>query len=147
MGYRAPLLPSSGKLVVELTDLGSSGFYGYCAAVSGGARSVAECGLDNNFDPRQYGAPAYDSLRVTAAHEFFHAIQFNYDTTDDDWFMEGTAVWVEDQVYDGINDYLNYLPYSALAQPQVPADTATVSTCTAPRCSGSSSPSAPRTPR
>lgn len=122
LGYRAPLMPASGKLVVELSDLGSQGLYGYCAPVSGGLRAVAECGLDNNFDPRQYGAPAYNSLRVTAAHEFFHAIQFNYDTGEDLWFMEGTAVWMEDQVYDGINDYLNYLPYSALAQPQVPAD-------------------------
>ncbi|KPL01124.1 MAG: hypothetical protein AMJ91_01585 [candidate division Zixibacteria bacterium SM23_73_3] len=62
-----------------------------------------------------------DILRVTAAHEFFHAIQFGYDASEfefDDpndqntykpYWMEMSAVWMEDMVYDNINDYLGYL--------------------------------------
>jgi hypothetical protein len=56
-------------------------------------------------------------LRVTAAHEFNHAIQFAYNAfgaevaagTGPYWY-EATAVWMEDQVYDEINDYIQYLP-------------------------------------
>ncbi|HET8559049.1 MAG TPA: hypothetical protein VFL69_00875, partial [Marmoricola sp.] len=38
------------------------------------------------------------------------------------WFMEGTAVWMEHQVYPGTRDFLQYLPVSAIAQPGVPVD-------------------------
>ncbi|MBI4714758.1 MAG: hypothetical protein HY760_02230, partial [Nitrospirae bacterium] len=47
---------------------------------------------------------------VTAAHEFFHVIQFSYDRDDrwyyqDGWWLEATATWMEDQVFDETNDY------------------------------------------
>jgi hypothetical protein len=61
----------------------------------------------------------YDPLKVTCAHEFFHSIHFGYDATEYEssgsqqkpYWMEITAVWMEDQVYDQINDYLHYIPY------------------------------------
>ena len=46
---------------------------------------------------------------MTAAHEFFHAVQFAYDAADDQWFMESTATWMEDEIYDDVNDNLQYL--------------------------------------
>ncbi len=64
-----------------------------------------------------------DYLRVTSAHEFFHAIQFGYDADEYEYvpsdsvnpfrpyWMELTATWMEDVVYDNINDYTSYLPY------------------------------------
>ncbi len=36
--------------------------------------------------------------------------------------MEGTAVWIESQVYPRITDYLQYLKRSSLTQPMVPLD-------------------------
>ena len=58
-----------------------------------------------------------DILKVTIAHEFFHTIQYaygldlvNYNIWDKNvWFMEATAVMMEDEVYDNVNDYINYL--------------------------------------
>jgi hypothetical protein len=58
-----------------------------------------------------------DCLRATAAHEFFHAIQMGYDATEYEsenelakpYWMEMSAVWMEDMVYDDVNDYLGYL--------------------------------------
>ena len=41
-----------------------------------------------------------NSLRVTAAHEFFHAVQFGYDYGEDPWLMEATATWMEERVAD-----------------------------------------------
>ncbi len=46
---------------------------------------------------------------VTAAHEFFHAIQAAYDWWEGDYWMEATAVWAEELVHDDVDDYLQYL--------------------------------------
>ena len=46
---------------------------------------------------------------MTLAHEYNHILQFGYDAYQDPWFAESTAVWMEDQVYNDINDYLRYV--------------------------------------
>jgi hypothetical protein len=46
---------------------------------------------------------------VTAAHEYNHVLQFNYDAQQDNWMFESTATWMEDKVYDNINDFKGYL--------------------------------------
>ena len=62
---------------------------------------------------------AYDTMpelaiRVTVAHEFFHFIQFTYYDTDNyssfPFIYEASAVWMEDEVYPQIDDYLQYIP-------------------------------------
>ncbi|MGO4255354.1 MXAN_6640 family putative metalloprotease [Marmoricola sp. RAF53] len=122
-GFRAPLSDGDGRLDVSITDdLGGQGIYGYCSTTSSADQSPAYCALDDDFSPSQYGAPAINSLRVTAAHEFFHAIQFAYDAGQETWAMEGTAVWAEDEVYPAINDYLQYLRFSPVREPGTPID-------------------------
>jgi len=63
--------------------------------------------LENDY----YNFPCtpLDCVRVTAAHEFNHAIQFGYDAWEETWLMEATATWMEDEVYDYVNDNLGYL--------------------------------------
>ncbi len=131
-GYRRPLPDGSkggnSKLDVYLKDVGSLGYYGYCAAEKPNKRFrftySGYCVLDNDFDPAQFGgAVALDSLKVTAAHEFFHAVQYAYDATEDRWFMESTATWMEERFADGINDNRQYLPYGQLGSPQTALDT------------------------
>lgn len=57
-----------------------------------------EDGVINTDDPLEV-------MRVTAAHEFNHAIQFGYDGEEPaDWLWEATATWIQDEVYDDIND-------------------------------------------
>ena len=66
--------------------------------------------LDNDYDPREFpGTTPQDDLEVTFAHEYNHILQFGYDAYQDAWFAESSAVWMEDQVYDGIDDYLRYV--------------------------------------
>ncbi|MFL6155479.1 MAG: MXAN_6640 family putative metalloprotease [Marmoricola sp.] len=125
MGYRAPLLDSDGKYDVFLDQLGDQGYYGFCTTDGTAATGTAWCGLDNDFAVGEFGAPPLNSLRVTAAHEFFHAVQFAYDANDSTWFLEGTAVWMEDQVYPTINDYLQYLPVSQIVRPRQSSDSET----------------------
>jgi hypothetical protein len=59
---------------------------------------------------------------VTAAHEFHHAVQFAYDAFEDGWIMEASSTWIEDEVYDAVNDNRQYLVESPLSQPHVPLD-------------------------
>jgi hypothetical protein len=135
MGYRQPVPDTpdvatddnpDARFDVFLGDIAHEGMYGYCAPDGDQPEThghvAAYCVLDNDYARRQYGTAPISSLRATAAHEFFHAIQFAYDVNDDLWFMEGTAVWMEDEVYDAINDNYQYLAYSALRYPRSPVD-------------------------
>ena len=52
-----------------------------------------------------------DIMKITAAHEFFHAIQFSYPSIDywfsheNLWWIESTATWMEEVAYDDVNSY------------------------------------------
>ncbi|MFC1683125.1 MXAN_6640 family putative metalloprotease [Candidatus Zixiibacteriota bacterium] len=68
--------------------------------------------VDNDYSSGIYPTRDESGLMVTAAHELFHAVHFAYDALEDRYFMEITATWMEDMVYDDINDYYNYLSSS-----------------------------------
>ena len=135
LGFRKPLRdggPAAEEgpntaLDFYIADIGADGIYGYCAnddPVKGTRRQSAYCVLDNDFSSEDFepGISGEGALKVTVAHEFFHAVQFAYDFKERRFFMEGTAVWVEDEVYDDINANYEYLHDSALHQPEVPLD-------------------------
>ena len=134
MGYNPP--PSDywyqpnggdGKLDVYL-KLIEGNIYGYTEPESSSAAKPSSYTsyivVQNDYTNKCYHHDdPIDCLRVTAAHEFFHTIQFGYDAAEFEYiehadtiiskqyWMEMSAVWMEDQVYDGVNDYLNYLPF------------------------------------
>jgi hypothetical protein len=139
LGYRppksdlaAPNHGPDGKLDIYLADLGRDGIYGYCVPDDTGEFQPpyqglsVYCVVDNDFSPNQYagfgGATGVNALEVTLAHEFFHAVQASYDLFDDLVLVEGTAVWMEDEVYNDVNDNYYYLRFSALKRPDVPFD-------------------------
>ncbi|WP_028637459.1 MXAN_6640 family putative metalloprotease [Nocardioides sp. URHA0032] len=124
-GYRAPepdgSLGGNALLDIYLADLGSQGLYGYCDSDRtptdpGPYDAPAYCAFDNDYAEFPSHTPL-ENLQVTAAHELFHAVQFAYDYDEDAWFMEATATWAEDELYDGVNDNLQYLAESPLSQP------------------------------
>ncbi|HUV31485.1 MAG TPA: MXAN_6640 family putative metalloprotease [Acidobacteriota bacterium] len=68
--------------------------------------------IDNDFVAvSAYRDRPLDAVRVTLAHEFFHAVHFTLDYTESREIVEMTAVWMEEQQYDEINDYYTLLPY------------------------------------
>ncbi len=132
LGYRRPVKDGrrggrGGKFDVYLKELGSQGLYGYCAPESTkrGYRRLASgyCVLDNDFSRDQFSTKPLKALKVTAAHEFFHAVQFAYDYREDPWLMEATATWVEERYADDINDNRQYLRAGQVEQTYVPLDT------------------------
>lgn len=132
MGYPVPpaddFYPEGGtaEYDIYLTNL-SSAFYGLTHGEEAfyGADEILHMTsyieLDNDYQGYSlYGPDEWDLiLAVTAAHEFFHAIQYGIDaseflenaddTTTDLWWHEMSSTWMEDIVYDEVNDYYYYL--------------------------------------
>lgn len=114
MGYRAP--PSDGaaggdgRFDVYLKNISAYGYTAYDNTPADVYMVINNSfsGFPSNLDPEglQKG-----SMKVTAAHEFFHACQYQYSPGVDSsiWWMEASATWMEDAVYPQVKDYLNYL--------------------------------------
>lgn len=113
------------KFDVYLGNVGANLVYGYCSTDlrQTGTSQHSYCVLDNGFTEFPGPVTGADAARVTAAHEFNHALQFTYDVTDDYWLSEASATWMEDEVFDSINDNYQYLVSSSLGRPRTPADT------------------------
>ena len=140
LGYREPLDDSATtlndgggpELDIYIADIGSIGLFGYCTSDDPHAFEYtapwavsAYCVLDDDYRQTQFGfgQTPLEFLEVTAAHEFFHAVQYAYDRFEDLALMEGSAMWMEGQVYPDVIDRINYLGRSALRRPGVPLDT------------------------
>ncbi len=108
----------------------SIAYYGYTQSETAGPEPWADYSsyivVHNNFigfppnddpDGNQAGA-----AKVTVAHEFNHACQYAYDAFDEFFIYELTAVSMEEEVFDIVNDAYNYLdsffdyPYISLAE-------------------------------
>ena len=112
MGYQAP---PDASYDVYLQDLASDAVYGYTqndsAPVAGSSVSYPSwIQIDRSFaSPIFSPYTPITSLRITAAHEFHHAIQFGYNAYFDTAFAEMTSTWMEDEVYDSGNQLYDYL--------------------------------------
>ncbi|HEV7483994.1 MAG TPA: MXAN_6640 family putative metalloprotease [Solirubrobacterales bacterium] len=106
-----------GKTDIYLSQIGGE-LFGYAAPDRGQAskehriprRLHGYLVLDNDYSAFEFpGTKPTSDLEVTLAHEYNHILQFGYDAFQDAWFAESTATWMEDQVYNDINDYLRYV--------------------------------------
>jgi hypothetical protein len=122
LGWREPKSDGrqgggKGKTDVYLAQIGGE-LFGYAAPDRGQADKQHRIPrhlhgylvLDNDYSAFEFpGTKPINDLKVTFAHEYNHILQFGYDAYQDPWFAESTATWMEDQVYNGINDYLRYV--------------------------------------
>ena len=140
MGYRAPKSdiaaesngsssadPTGSKFDVYLANLGDDQLYGYCTSDDPTNPppydAWAYCVVDNDYAEAIFSnRTPLENLQITAAHEFFHAVQAAYDWYEDQWIMEATATWIEDEVFDDVNDNLPYLQDGPLHKPGIPLD-------------------------
>ncbi|MCH9023709.1 MAG: hypothetical protein IH931_00085 [candidate division Zixibacteria bacterium] len=134
LGY--PLPPSDGGYAqgvdslydVYITNLGGAVFgLTYPDSLQfdgiGSLRGTSFIELDNDYQESSfstYNSRPLDAVRVTAAHEYFHAVHFGIDFTEmEDWnsptqrryWYEMSATWMEEEIYDDINDYYSVLPF------------------------------------
>lgn len=123
-GFRLPL-PDEGqegdtRTDFYLGDIDSVGALGYCRSDAGapavGSAWYVYCGFDNDYASTPWLAPEA-ALRITVAHEYFHAVQYAYDAEDDGWFYESTATAMEDELADDVNDNVFFLNYGQMGDP------------------------------
>ncbi len=122
LGWREPksdgrMGSGNGKTDIYLSQIGGE-LFGY-AAPDPGQTSKAHplprrlhgyLVLDNDYSAFEFpGTKPLNDIEVTLAHEYNHILQFAYDAYQDPWFAESSATWMEDQVYNEINDYLRYV--------------------------------------
>ncbi len=120
-GYSAPPFETgSGTYQIYISELGG-GLYGQTVPspdpINPGqspSRYSSYLEIDNDYIsvyPTSRGIPG---LKVTAAHEFHHAIQLgSYGYRENDrYFYEITSTWMEDLLYNDVNDYYQYIKYS-----------------------------------
>lgn len=122
LGWREPKSDgkqggAKGKTDVYLSQIGGE-LFGYAAPDRGQATKAHQIPrrlhgylvLDNDYSAFEFpGTKPLNDLEVTVAHEYNHILQFGYDAYQDPWFAESSATWMEDQVYNRINDYLRYV--------------------------------------
>jgi len=72
--------------------------------------------INANFYQTHFYTNGLNAMRVTCAHEFNHALQLGYtfridsfNNYTDLFFMEMTSTWLEDYIYNNVNDYYFYL--------------------------------------
>ncbi len=122
LGYPEPPADSDGVYDVYVQNF-SLAFYGQTVQdyiVDAGlptARATSYLYLRSDYTSLpNYDQRPLDALRVTCAHEYFHAIHFGLDPYEGASLQEGrywlemSAVWMEEEIYDDINDYYYYLP-------------------------------------
>jgi hypothetical protein len=104
LGFTAPF-------VLDFYDIGFQAMsaYGFTTTTGDGTRIVLHrsfLGFPPNDDPDgdQKGA-----AKVTCAHEFKHATQYQGSFWSEGGWVELDATWVEDAVFDQTNDYYNFI--------------------------------------
>ncbi|UCH10815.1 MAG: T9SS type A sorting domain-containing protein [Fidelibacterota bacterium] len=75
---------------------------------STGGGWIAYLEMDNDFaDDENYYTHGLHAARVTAAHEYFHAVQLAYPWTGGDiYFYELSSTWFEEVAYPEVNDWV-----------------------------------------
>ena len=119
LGWREPISDDDrgdcgdtlGLTDVYLKDLGKLGLYGYAAPDPGQDTQspYAFLVMDDDYAEYGYKDPA-DPLKVTAAHEYNHVLQYAYDVFQDKWMFESTEVygsavfnrWLDDEYEESI---------------------------------------------
>jgi hypothetical protein len=131
LGYQPPPsdLGAGGgdEYDVYVVQLGQgSVYYGLTYPDQSGPVTSSFIEIDNDYlDPAYINTRGLSALRVTLAHEFFHAIQFGYyQGADGSWWQEATATWMEEMAYPEVDDYLYYLT-AFLSHPERALDSGT----------------------
>jgi hypothetical protein len=121
LGWRTPVADGTrggdARTDVYLKELneGGDGLFGYAATDGGSGRTrQAYMVLDNDYAASEFPDPDYGGLpdipiRVTAAHEYNHVLQYAYDIAQDPWMYESTATWAEEKVFPDDDDYHGYM--------------------------------------
>ena len=138
MGYSAPPNDPGGadyggdtKFDVYVMNSGFDSVYGYVSreGLDTGNSYYSFMVMDNNFTEFTTATiTAEEAMQVTAAHEYHHVVQNGINGLANTWYKEATSTWMEDQVFDSVDDNRQYLngtgTYDFFYHPETSLDTA-----------------------
>ena len=113
MGFDPPPLnPNNDHDLYEIyIEYLSPTYFGLTFGEGSGESCHGFIKMRNSYTASQFNNHTeLENIQVTAVHEFFHSIQFGYNCYEKFWFMEASATWSEDELYDNINDFYRYIP-------------------------------------
>ena len=101
-----------GKYDIYIQDR-PAGYYGVnyedtcgnCSGVSQASWII----IDNEYEEGEFLTSGIETMKITVAHEFFHAVQRAYVTSgigNNLFLWEMSATWIEDLVAPNVNDYI-----------------------------------------
>lgn len=120
LGYDTPPYDGSQGGGQDLYDVYMHHYAGAYGVTFSESSSSQRPGRNYDYTSYIYVDPTYNGfgyndrtlpMKVTSAHEFFHAVQFAYNVNAGSWFMENCSTWMEDILWDEINDNYAYLTY------------------------------------
>ncbi len=118
LGYDTPPYDSDRGGGMDLYDVYMHHYSGAYGVTFSEFSSNQRPGRNYDYCSYIYVDPTYNGfgyndrtlpMKVTSAHEFFHAVQFAYNVNAGGWYMENCATWMEDILWDDINDNYAYL--------------------------------------
>ena len=113
LGYNPPPGPDGNPVAIYHIYFTDQGYYGLTwfdkrIEIDNTVKYTSFMEIENDF--LGFYSPGLKGLKVTAAHEFHHAIQLGYNVRQQDYFFyEMTSTWMEEYNYPRINDYRQYL--------------------------------------
>jgi hypothetical protein len=113
LGYNPPPGSDGNPAAIYQIYFTDQGYYGLTwfdqkIETANRVRYTSFMEVENDF--AGFYSPGLKGLKVTAAHEFHHAIQLGYNVRQQDFFFyEMTSTWMEEYNYPEINDYRQYL--------------------------------------
>lgn len=120
LGYDTPPGDGSNGGGTDIYDVYMHSYSGAYGVTWPESPSTQYPGRGNDYTSYIFVDPTYNGfgytdrtlpMKVTSAHEFFHAVQFAYNSNAGSWFMENCSTWMEDVMWDSINDNYAYLSY------------------------------------
>jgi hypothetical protein len=120
LGYDTPPGDGSNGGGTDIYDVYMHSYSGAYGVTWPESPSSQYPGRGNDYTSYIFVDPTYNGfgytdrtlpMKVTSAHEFFHAVQFAYNSNAGTWFMENCSTWMEDVMWDSINDNYAYLSY------------------------------------
>ncbi len=109
LGFDPAPADDDGIYDVYLQEYGG-GYYGetHFETNVGDNRYITYMEMDNDFaEDENYYTYGIDAARVTAAHEYFHAVQLGYGWRSSDlFFYEISSTWFEDVAFPDVNDWV-----------------------------------------
>tara|TARA_B100000029_G_scaffold151972_1_gene147072 strand:- start:326 stop:1837 length:1512 start_codon:yes stop_codon:yes gene_type:complete len=107
MNFRSEISDEDGIYDIYIKEL-PNGSYGWNCPSNDVGSSWIE--IDDNYIGSNYSTSGEDAMRISVAHEFFHAIQRAYISTpgSNSFFYELSSMWIEDIIYPDINDYITF---------------------------------------